>query len=266
MRRKILRPLIADSHISIEPCNYSRPVSRSGARAPEPTTPEPFSPATTIGWGKIGRTLASGLRTLKRPFASISKPPSPRSTHSSRTSHGNDGLTSYDNVFAANYSPESATPLAVLSGRRHLNLSMASLASSDSTTLAMWLAARRQTSTEDLEYGRMMSIEDYERKGSWLDLSANGAEEGEWVCPVPGCDIHARHMALHGGIVTTLDFSKTMEMFMFSKAKSSPPLPPSSPMNSSSHFAGIERLRSASDTEDVTRGEEENTMPGEWIF
>lgn len=240
-------------------------MSRSGARAPEPATPEPFSPTASAGWGRIGRTLGNGLRVLKRPFTSTSKPPSPISAHSSRTGHDDDGFKSYeDNAFAANYSPESATPLAVLSGRRQLNTSMTSLASSDSITLAMWLAARRKTSAEDQEYGRMMSIEDYERKGSWLDLSASGSEEGEWVCPVPGCDIHARHMALHGGIVTTLDFSKTTETFMLSRARSSQPSPPKN--SSLPHFKGIERLRSASEAEDVTRGGKENTMPGEWFF
>ena len=227
-------------------------MSRSGARAPEPATPEPFSPTTSAGWGRIGRTLGNGLRVLKRPFTSTSKPPSPISAHSSRTGH-DDGFKSYeDSAFAANYSPESATPLAVLSGRRQLNTSMTSLASSDSTTLAMWLAARRQTSAEDQEYGRMMSIEDYERKGSWLDLSASGSEEGEWVCPVPGCDIHARHMALHGGIVTTLDFSKTTETFMLSRARSSQPSPPKN--SSLPHFKGIERLRSASEAEEGGKG------------
>lgn len=245
VRRKILRPFIADSHISIESSNYSRPTSRSGARAPEPATPEPFSPTTMTGWGRIRQTLANGVSALKRPFASTSKPASPRSTHSSRTSHDNDDddLTFEDNAFAANYSPESATPLAVLAGRRQLTLSMASLASSDSTTLAMWLAARRQASAEDQKYGAMMSMEDYERKGSWLNLSTGRSEEGEWVCRVPGCDIHAKHKALHGGIVTTLDFSKTTETFMLSRARSSQPFPPSSPKNSSSpHFTGNEGL------------------------
>ena len=105
--------------------------------------------------------------------------------------------------------------MAVLSGQRPFASSTASLASSDSATLAAWLATRKQAALEERDYepGSMMTLEEYERMGSWLDLSGDGQQEGKWMCGVPGCEIHAMHMMLHSSQVTRIDFSVPKETF-----------------------------------------------------
>lgn len=164
---------------------------------------------------------------------------------------------------------------------------MASLASSDSATLTAWLAERRQAAEEARDYdpGTMMSLEEYERVGSWLDLSGDKEDAGTWQCGVPECEIHARHKMMHSGRqVTLLDFSVTEEninLVRLGTRGSSQAFPPS-PKNQSSPQIQPRTSRSSmrrpstssAMTTDFSprslhrpgRRQRENSMPGGWTF
>jgi len=183
----------------------------------------------------------------------------------------------------ANYSPSSVSPLAVLTERRIFTPSTTSLVSSDSATLAAWLAARQQASLEEHDYdpGSLMSLEEYERVGSWLDLSGDGRVDGKWVCGVPGCEIHARHMLMHGGQFTTLNSAPAKENMVqrpSQRVRTTQRASRSSQYGSSTQFlarvnlardapmgslSGGGGLLSASLSD---RREREMSMPGGWTF
>lgn len=220
IRRIILKPITSRSRGSLLSSYPSRPVSRSGARAPEPLeTPEPpqrLNPASK-GWKQLRQTISHSfnrvtahLGALKSPFKSKKNiSPCTPTSHALQTY----SVSQEDTFFIANYSPSPISPLAILSGPRIFTPSIASLASSDSATLAAWLAARQRVSLDARDYdpGSLMTLEEYERVGSWLDLSEDGGVDRKWVCGVPGCEIHARHMLMHGGQVTTIDFPLAKE-------------------------------------------------------
>jgi hypothetical protein len=198
----------------------SPPFSRSGARAPEPAqTPESGIrrvPSAPKGWGRLRKAVlqvvnrvAVRLVTFKRPF-SVKRAVSPCDAENHVHS-----ISQEDDVFSVTYSLSPHPPMAVLSKRRAFTSSMASLASSDSQTLAAWLATRKQAALEERDYepGSMMTLDEYERMGSWLDMSGDGQQEGKWLCGVPGCEIHAKHITVHSSQITSLDFSVPKDTF-----------------------------------------------------
>jgi hypothetical protein len=284
IRRRIIRPPTAGSHVSVLTSCYSRPISRSGARAPEPAeTPEPvqFLAPPSKGWKQFRQTISNGInrvavhfRALKRPF-SAKRPASPFTTtcHTPSISHE-------DTFLAANYSSSPNSPVAVLTGRRLFMPSTASLVSSDSATLAAWLAARQRASQDERDYDptSMMSLEEYERIGSWLDLSGNSKVDGKWVCGVPGCEAHTCHMLIHGGQVTTLDLAAVKENL--TQGSSLRHNASSSQYGSSPQFRARARVssgrrRPASTTPGAgslpyasftDQAERERCMPGGWTF
>lgn len=216
VRRRILRPAAPTSHVSLLSSHYSRPTSRSGARAPEPVeTPEPvrtLSPAWR-GWKQFRQSISHGASRIATYLGALKRPLANRQPVSSCTAKSDAiqirSISPEDTFFVTDYSPSPTPPLAALTGRRPFTPSTVSLASSDSATLAAWLATRRRVALEERDYdpGSLMTLDEYERMGSWLDLSGDRKIDGKWMCGVPGCDIHARHMLLHGGHVTSLDFS-----------------------------------------------------------
>lgn len=287
IRRRILNPITSVSRGSLLSSYNSRPISRSGARAPEPAeTPEPLqriSPALK-GWKQFRQTIshnfnhiATRLGALKQPFSS-KRPISP----SAPTSHvmQTHSISHEDTFFATNYSPSPISPLVVLTGRRIFTPSTASLASSDSATLAAWLATRQRASLQERDYdpGSLMTLDEYERVGSWLDLPGDGKIDGKWVCGVPGCEIHARHMLMHAGRVTTLEFPAARERMSQESSSYVRALQRNaqSQCHSSPQFrARISSTRGGPATHAVSsllsaslsdRRERETSMPGGWTF
>ncbi|KAJ3823891.1 hypothetical protein F5878DRAFT_632145 [Lentinula raphanica] len=75
---------------------------------------------------------------------------------------------------------------------------VASFDSSNTRSLALWLDARRQETLEwDADSRHFITLEEYERRGSWT----NFAGERDFVCSVPGCSIHSRL----SNAITTID-------------------------------------------------------------
>jgi len=281
IRRRILKPFMSGSRGSVLSSGHSRPVSRSGARAPEPAeTPEPpqrLNPAPK-GWKQFRQTISYSFHRVTAHFGALKPPFTSKKIISSCTppldAMQTHSISHEDTFFIANYSPSSISPLAVLSGPRIFTPSIASLASSDSTTLAAWLAARQRVSLDVRDYdpGSLMTLEEYERVGSWLDLSGDGRVDGKWVCGVPGCEVHARHMLMHSGQVTTLDVPAGKENSI-SVLRRNPPSPRhrSSPqfrdrvssMRGMHIMHGDGSLLSSSLSD---RREREMCMPGGWTF
>ena len=174
VRRRILPPP--------SPVCPSSPCTRSGAVAPEPWASSTFSQThiksgkerLSGSWKSFKNSIKKGVKTVVSHIG--------RSRTSLRTlctSH--DMLYTYDDTDIQPY----LTSNAMAHGPRD---SLASFVSSDSTTLEAWLAERRATASRVVDNTpREMSVEEYERMGSWLDL--RHCDEG-WVCGVQDCDMH----------------------------------------------------------------------------
>jgi len=184
-RRRILLPLIPESPIS--------PLcSRSGAVAPEPwgshstTEIQTNAEKRSSSWKNFMGSVKSGLRGAKRVVSRIGNVQkfSRRRADLSTTNWGADPSTGYSVVFAE--SPSLTSPSPQTENASSSRVSLGSLVSSDSTTLAAWLAERHTTSGTSRECPGM-SIEEYEMMGSWLDLRRGN---GDWVCGVRDCDVH----------------------------------------------------------------------------
>ncbi|KAH7924875.1 hypothetical protein BV22DRAFT_1195602 [Leucogyrophana mollusca] len=192
VRRRILCPATPTSPTDV----YSRPHSRSGARAPEPAESEAHSdPISVAKEGKFSSTWARLKKSVKGSTkAAVSRlvrfKKSSRSnkepSHTCLASCKASSIPDEEIVFAENPSPSSHPPQC--SRSRLIHTSLESFASSDSSTLAAWLATRRRASSETArDTKHEMSLDEYEVMGSWLDLSRS---EGEWPCGVPDCDLH----------------------------------------------------------------------------
>jgi hypothetical protein len=61
--------------------------------------------------------------------------------------------------------------------------------STDTNSLAVWLAARQRENLAEMEEPLvLMTLEEYELMGSWLDVAGKAKEkDGEWTCVI---DVH----------------------------------------------------------------------------
>lgn len=185
VRHRILPPLMPESPIS--------PLcSRSGAVAPEPWDSQSTTETRmnvkkpSSSWKSFKKSVKSGLKSVKSVVSRIGKVP--------KLSHGRSGMevmkrgddpvpSAGDYIaFAKNSSPVS--PDSPTEDTSASQASLGSLASSDSVTLAAWLAERHTTSDTSSEFPGM-SVEEYETMGSWLDL---GVGDGERDCGVLDSD------------------------------------------------------------------------------
>ncbi|KAH7915354.1 hypothetical protein BJ138DRAFT_1141938 [Hygrophoropsis aurantiaca] len=188
-RRRIL-PLAAEltsapnsSHPSL--CNVEKPQG-----APKLSVePEPIKKVGKLSttWTRLKVTVKGSLKTA---LSHIGKPNnSPRgkkeTLHTCLPSCKANNTSDHGMTFAENPSPSS--PTSQCSRTRLIRTSLASFASSDSSTLAAWIAVRRESSETTRNTDQEISLNDYEVRGSWLDLSRG---EGEWPCGVPDCDLH----------------------------------------------------------------------------
>ncbi|KAJ3883081.1 hypothetical protein F5051DRAFT_392588 [Lentinula edodes] len=169
MRRQIFPPLTTESSESLS--SHSE-CSRSGTRAPELlniSDDDHKLVRVSRGIRKVHRTVKHVAGVAKRMFMrqkhvqASSVPPLTINTHISDHS-----------VHPPAYPPSPG---------------VASLDSSNTRSLALWLDARHQEILDwDADSHHFMSLEDYERRGSWINL----AGERTFVCSLPGCSIHSR--------------------------------------------------------------------------
>ncbi|KAG1867863.1 hypothetical protein DFJ58DRAFT_723735 [Suillus subalutaceus] len=184
---RILPPLMPESPIS--------PLySRSGAVAPEPwgshstTETQTNVEKRSSSWKSFKKSVKSGLKSVKSVVSRIGKVPKLSRGRSDikMINRSDDPVPSAGDymVFAKNSSPVS--PGSPTKDTPASRVSLGSLASSDSVTLAAWLAERRTTSNTSWE-SPGMSVDEYEMMGSWLDLRVG---DGERVCGVLDCAAH----------------------------------------------------------------------------
>ncbi|KAJ7275316.1 hypothetical protein B0H12DRAFT_1086720 [Mycena haematopus] len=150
VRRNILRPLTPSSQVS-HFSGYSRPYSRSGARAPEPQ--EPNSPPhnhtkflrLSRSFKNLGRAVKRSVRHVKNTLRKTSKSPE---------------------AVAEVVDPQTRCPSSF---PPPLPSPVASCESSHTNTLAEWLQeceAKVERATP-----HFMTLEEYEERGSWMDLT-----------------------------------------------------------------------------------------------
>ncbi len=173
IRRDIIRPSTPTSMRS----HYSRPLSRSGAQAPEPA--DIWLPPSNRTLRKVTKSIHTIRRVLKRSVSRFTKHVSPT------------------RIRRPSLSGSSGTPTAI---PRNVHLrprspSAASLESTSTNTLAVWLATRKREADEwDLESHRFMTLADYDRAGSWIRLAKSDGDchdnpdDAEW-----SCDFHDSH-------------------------------------------------------------------------
>lgn len=166
---RALRPIIIPppssfvtvSHVS----NYSRPLSRSGARAPEPDE-------SNISLHGVGCHIPGGAkwRKMKRNIALFSRR---LTTFGVLLRRRNVTRTS---ISSAHYRPSSVLSSAfTISSRSSSSRSARSRSSAMSLvsdSLASWIEERNRASleyaTSPIPRHESMEIEEYERRGSWL--------------------------------------------------------------------------------------------------
>ncbi|KAF9229498.1 hypothetical protein BS17DRAFT_771540 [Gyrodon lividus] len=189
VRRRILPP---SSPLPTSSVLLSSRGSRSGAVAPEPWASETFlethkksgKEKLSSSWKSFKNSIKKGVKSVVTHLGRSRKSLS-NSQDIPCTYDENGTTTSYKSNMTPTADPSpSARPETSCSHR-----SLASFASSDSKMLSTWLAERRTTTPEVAEDSPgEMSVEEYELIGSWLDLRPH---DGEWVCGVKGCNLHA---------------------------------------------------------------------------
>ncbi|KAJ7900055.1 hypothetical protein B0H14DRAFT_3765870, partial [Mycena olivaceomarginata] len=151
VRRNILRPLSPSSQVS-RFSDYSRPYSRSGARAPEPQE----EPHYIVPHNKFLR--------LSRSFKNL------RKTVKQSVKHVKNALRKTSKAKSPEASVEVAVPpIRYQSPTPPLPSPVASCESSNTNTLADWL--RECEAKVERATPHFMTLEEYEERGSWMDLS-----------------------------------------------------------------------------------------------
>lgn len=202
LRHQILRPTSPVSRASVY-SGYSRPHSRSGAQAPEPfdlsevDARRPKLLKVTESCRKLRRSVTKNFSSVVRRISNlktsfIHHPKAEGTPEAGQTTH----VLSY-----GVYTPKISTPSA------------ASFETSNTNSLATWLAERQQE-MKDWELGQSnrISLEDYERQGSWIDLSHNSAG-----CHIAGCEAHSPRRSEDAPTDTTTNESSILRLLLESE-------------------------------------------------
>lgn len=154
VRQEILQPLTAGSHMSYALDRYSRPLSRAGAQAPEPTEFRPESSRSGNKFLRVSRNIRNIKVTVKKNVEFVAK--YIKRLRKVRSTHTNIQIHEQENLKA--FQPNSPT----------------SFDSVETNTLVTWLQGRQYAAQErGREVSHYASLDEYERAGSWLDLSHN---------------------------------------------------------------------------------------------
>ncbi|KAK0473163.1 hypothetical protein IW261DRAFT_1504693 [Armillaria novae-zelandiae] len=202
----ILRPLTPSSFVS----HYSRPLSRSGAQAPEPPETEeaPSRQRPTRKLHKVSKSILN-LRQAVRSVAQVTKRfkfAPKRRTH-----------WQSDPLLIARHRPRLPPP----------SPSSTSFDSTNTNSLAAWLAARQCEAKEwNLEAQRGVALEEYDRAGSWINLPALSVSDDSPSSPAYG--------TLESSIWRPLEFDMSPLLSTCQSSHTTPPgevlqSPPTSP-------------------------------------
>ncbi|KAK7064456.1 hypothetical protein R3P38DRAFT_2824658 [Favolaschia claudopus] len=161
VRQNILRPLTPSSPVSV----YSRPYSRSGARAPEPQELDPPPPKHKLlrlskSLKNLKRTVQQSVKHVKNAF---------KKTPKARTEAVVDYLPPPSPPCLSPIPPPLPSPVA-------------SCDSSNTNTLVDWL--RECELKLERAPPKFMTLEEYEARGSWMDLTTQDESEIRSV-PMP---------------------------------------------------------------------------------
>ena len=180
VRSQILRPMTPESESSVPSSSYSRPLSRTGARAPEPASEQgdslhvyPRPQKTLLAVAQtvkdLGGRLKNNFRGLAKRMGKYTRP-RPNLVIPPWSSQAN-----LDSTWHSSSVADSVISITL---------------SSDFQTLSEWLEDRHRSASEDMMNGPRMSLDEYERHGSWLELVPTESKEKGWICGRPGCELH----------------------------------------------------------------------------
>lgn len=284
VRRRILPP---PSPLPPSPVCLSSPHIRSGAVAPEPWGSSTSSQAPkrsrkerlSGSWKSFKNSIKIGLKAVVSPLRKPRK--------SLRTLCINqDMLRTYDDVDTTTVVPDlTSNAMRSALAKTHIrgsHDSLASFVSSDSRTLAAWLAERRAAASCVIDNTpREMSVEEYELMGSWLDLRHC---DGGWVCGIQDCDMHTAGGSPHAasrysdGLRTAMPFDNAD---LVPITHPSPTAPPPGVYSALPRFHSLPRLPCQSfdihSTQEANPATPKNaercltrcrelSMPGGWTF
>lgn len=153
------RPISPVSNIS----RYSRPYSRTGARAPEPA--ELLHNQSVPAILRLSQSLKVLRRTMKINVF--------RAAHRIKSSFSN-------HHHKVEVEDTCIVPIPVLPPHSPTM----SFESANTTSLAAWLSARQRQVAEEYDPNILMTLDEYERAGSWLNVSDGG-------CGLAGCEMHS---------------------------------------------------------------------------
>jgi len=192
VRREILCPISHTSHISAFSSCYSRPYSRSGARAPEPMDIQEHDSRCTgdkflkvsKSWKNLRRVFKRNIKHVTKRFTSPQKPFQP--------AHASDGAEPFYDITLERdifddyplHRPSFPSPSA------------ASFDSSNTTSLATWLATRQpEGREEDCDPRCIMTVDEYEQRGSWTDLS-KAEQDPNLLWGVAACQVFSQYISV----------------------------------------------------------------------
>jgi hypothetical protein len=147
--------------------------------------------------------------------------------------------------------------------------------STDTNSLAVWLAARQREALErENQPGSLMTLEEYEYMGSWMDVAKANGES----CGVPQCEIHVADVAVISG--EEIDVGPSTKRLGCTKAATTPKRSyslsslsspsrsmPQLPSLTSRWFESVDELSaSARHSGKNLKATRHQSMPGGWTF
>jgi hypothetical protein len=178
-RQEIMRPPTSSSRISGY-TSYSRPYSRSGACAPEPVEIEQSNYVSFSMVGALRRLTQTMKRNVSRTLRRVGDISKTLSTH--RKSQEQDRVIPPHYSISSSESSDLASPLPDFGLPERF--SIVSSDTNHSNSLAVWLESHQRVDTASPRPG--MTLDEYERRGSWL-LSRNAQAR----CDDSNCSVHS---------------------------------------------------------------------------
>jgi len=186
VRSQILRPLTPTSSPSVPSGYYSRPLSRSGAQAPEP--PTSLDNATRTKHNK--KPPRKALHTFKHIGSALKRNIEGFARGVEKYTRRKPSIV-IPNYLDLTSSEDPSECGLTYSSATHPTPSVLSISpSSDFETLAEWLQERNRSDSV-APSGPMMTLEEYERQGSWIDLVPSDLKKDGRICGKGDCNMHS---------------------------------------------------------------------------
>jgi hypothetical protein len=269
IRRQILHPLTSALQLTVTSTTYSRSYSRSGASAPEPGEAAMQRLPSSRSWRNIRRTVIQNVqqvtKRLVKSFKSEKPAPALRVQHIPNS------------VGRVQKRMPSSPRQHIASRRLRSPASLDSVTSTDTNSLAIWLAARKREALERENHpSSLMTLEEYECMGSWIDVTK--AANGAWSCGVPQCKLHKAnavvisceeraaglsHEHSRRAVAAMTPISSFSSSYMASPSRSMPQLP----SLTSRWFESVDDLTPiGTNTGRSLKATRHQSMPGGWTF